>query len=62
MKADCGILNPVQRDGTSQKQRLVKALHPSFVQVDERGIDELLVYAKKYASLLRFYSPGNQEE
>ncbi|MEM6765022.1 MAG: hypothetical protein AAF655_08855 [Bacteroidota bacterium] len=62
MKADCGILNPVQRDGTSQKQRLVRALHPSFVQVDERGIDELLAYAKKYAGLLRFYSPQNVEE
>lgn len=62
MTPDCGILNPLQRDGTSQDQRLVRALHPSYVQLDERGLHDLLVYAVQYAALLRYYSPSNRPE
>lgn len=62
MKNDCGILNPLQRDGTSQKQRLVRALHPSYVKVDERELPDLLLYAREYASKIRYYSANNQAE
>jgi hypothetical protein len=59
MNPDCGQLNPLQRDGTSQFQRLVRALHPSYVEVDERELSDLLLYAREYARLIRFYSSQN---
>ncbi len=55
----CLFLNPLKRDGTSQNQRLLKALLPTTVPVDERGLADMLVYAQKYAALLRYYTPGN---
>lgn len=61
MNPDCNILNPLQRDGTSQQQRLVRALHPSNVLVDERELSDLLLYAREYASLLRYYDTDNRE-
>ena len=60
MNLDCQILNPLQRDGVSQENRLIRALHPSYVKIDERGIADLLLYAKKYAKCIRFYSLDNQ--
>ena len=59
MSADCFFLNPLQRDGTSQNQRLAQALVPSYVAVDERSLSDLLVYARRYARLLRYYAPDN---
>ena len=55
----CKPLNPLQRDGTSQRQRLVAALEPSFVSVDERDLSDLLIYSHKYAALLRYYTLSN---
>ena len=59
MSSDCTFLNPLRRDGTSQRQRAVAALEPSFARVDERGLDDLLVYARRYAEILRYYSASN---
>ncbi|MCA6364284.1 MAG: baseplate J/gp47 family protein [Bacteroidetes bacterium] len=56
----CEVKNPLQRDGTSQAERLLKALDPTYVQVDERNIDDLLRFALKYAEKLNFYNEGNQ--
>lgn len=62
MSKDCQILNPLQRDGTSQRQRILAALSPDFVSVDERSIHDFLHYAYRYAQLIRFYNTQNQEE
>ncbi|MEM9820866.1 MAG: hypothetical protein AAF985_07330, partial [Bacteroidota bacterium] len=62
MNPDCNLLNPLQRDGTSQNQRLVRALHPSSVLVDERDTGQLLLYARDYAELIRYYSLENKPE
>ncbi|MFN8713064.1 MAG: baseplate J/gp47 family protein [Bacteroidota bacterium] len=51
----CETKNPLQRDGTSQTERLLSALDPSFVKVDEREIDDLLRFALKHAEKLNFY-------
>lgn len=61
MSEDCNniLLNPLQRDGTHQRERLLAALKPDYVKVDERDIDEWLLYANKYAALLRFYDVQN---
>ncbi|MCU0435842.1 MAG: hypothetical protein MUC87_20450 [Bacteroidia bacterium] len=56
----CEVKNPLQRDGTSQAERLLKALDPTYVQVDERNIDDLLRFALKYAEKLNFYDEKNQ--
>ncbi len=57
----CKPLNPLQRDGTSQRQRLVAALAPSYVSVDERDLSDLLIYSHKYAALLRHYTLSNSQ-
>jgi Baseplate J-like protein len=55
----CETKNPLQRDGTSQTERLLSALDPSFVKVDEREVDDLLRFALKYAEKLNFYDNTN---
>ena len=62
MKKKCIILNPLQRDGTNQNQRLVRALHPSYVSVDEREIDDLLMYAREFAKLIRYHNSSNERD
>lgn len=55
----CCFHNPLKRDGTSQRQRLEAALDHNYVKIDERGLPDLLLYARQYAQLLQFYSPSN---
>ena len=59
MSSECKQLNPLQRDGTSQRQRLLDALKSSYVSIDERSVADLLVYARDYAQLLRYYTETN---
>jgi len=61
-QSDCNTLNPLQRDGTSQRQRLLTSLHPSYVSIDEREMSDLLMYAKKYATLLQYYNAKNEAD
>ncbi|MFZ4698657.1 MAG: baseplate J/gp47 family protein [Candidatus Methylumidiphilus sp.] len=60
MSTDCFFRNPLRRDGTSQMGRLVAALRPGYVAVDERGLDQLLAYAHEYAQLLRYYTSADE--
>ncbi len=62
MSKKCFKLNPLQRDGTNQNQRLVDALHPLYVSVDEREMDDLLIYARKFAQTIKFYNNSNQRD
>lgn len=48
--------NPLKREGTSKKQRLPAALHPDFIKVDERQIEDLLDFAMKYAREVRYFN------
>lgn len=59
MSDDCFFLNPLRRDGTSQRQRAARALDPAYARIDERSLTDLLVYARDYARLLRYYSASN---
>ena len=59
MSEDCFFLNPLRRDGTSQRQRMVAALAPSAAPVDQRTLCDFLIYLRRYARLLRYYSPNN---
>lgn len=59
MNCEYDLKNPLLRDGTSQKQRYVSSLDPSYVSVDERNMDELLLYTRKYADYVRHYDRKN---
>jgi len=48
------------RDGTSQRERRQAALDPSYVSVDERTIKDLLAFAHRYSTELRYYGADNQ--
>lgn len=43
------------RDGTSQNQRFLPGLDTTLDLLDDRKVEDLLVFAKKYAELVRFY-------
>jgi len=53
----CHCQDEVIRDGSSQLSRYLKALDPDYAPIDDRSIEELLVYAKRYASQIRYYEP-----
>ncbi|MEO1436867.1 MAG: hypothetical protein AAFV80_15115, partial [Bacteroidota bacterium] len=42
-------------NGTSQNDRLLKALLPNYVKVDERSTTDLLAFVREYADLINFY-------
>lgn len=52
--------NPLLRDGTSQQQRLLKALLPGYVSVDERSMEDLVAFAREYAKEINFYNSDNE--
>jgi len=54
------ILSRFLRDGTSQQGRYTDALNPDFAKIDERTIQDFLVYAKDFAKQLNFYDEQNQ--
>lgn len=59
MSKNCDNRNPLQRDGTSQGQRLLKALLPEYVAVDERKIEDLIDFSRRYATEINYYQLNN---
>lgn len=51
--------NPLIRDGESQADRLLKALLPEYVKIDERTREDLIRFAQKFASLIQYYDTNN---
>jgi hypothetical protein len=51
---ECEKLNPLYRDGTSQLQRLLDSLNTSYVSVDERSLEDLLLYIRNYSEYIRY--------
>jgi len=54
--------NPLVRDGQSQERRVLKALLPDYVQVDERSREDFMAYAHEYAGLVQYYNDSNQRD
>ena len=54
------VRNPLRRDGTSQRQRYPAALDENYVKIDERNLEDFLVFANRYAKLINYYDQGNQ--
>ena len=48
------------RDGTSQQQRISKALDPDFFALDERSLWDLLQFAQRYAGTLIYFNQNNE--
>ncbi|MEO1053667.1 MAG: hypothetical protein AAFX87_23730 [Bacteroidota bacterium] len=62
MSESCQNKNLVARDGTSQQQRLYKALLPSYVAVDERKIEDLKTFVLEYAEEIQYYNLSNDPD
>jgi hypothetical protein len=52
---NCHCHDDLPRDGSGQSARYLKALDPSSAPIDGRSIEDLLVFAKRYAAQIRFY-------
>ena len=52
---NCDCHTEINTDGSGQLQRYLKALDPSYAPIDNRSIEDLLVFAKRYAGQIRFY-------
>jgi hypothetical protein len=58
--ADCGEnKNPLQRGGTSQKDRSLDALKSGYVSVDEHKYQDWIVFANEFAGFLNYFDANN---
>lgn len=62
IQCGCDTRNPLERDGTSQAQRLLAALDPSYISVDERKPEDLLMFALSYAGQLKYFNDKNEQD
>lgn len=54
------LLNSILKsDGTNQDQRMLPALDPDFIKVDDRGIKELLSFTYELANQIIFFNTDN---
>lgn len=53
--SNCNCNTEIIRDGSSQLDRYLQALDPGYAPVDGRSLEDLLVFAKRYAARIRFY-------
>ncbi|MDX2304719.1 MAG: hypothetical protein NW226_18055 [Microscillaceae bacterium] len=56
-KNKCYHIDP--KDGSSRFNRFLKALDPEQPLIDEREIEDLMVFAGEYAEKIRFYQSNN---
>jgi hypothetical protein len=54
--SNCPTKNPLQRDGTSQHQRMVQALESSSAPIHEFSLNEWMKFAYHYAEKVNFFS------
>ncbi len=59
MSENCFHNNPLRRDGTSQQQRTLHTLLPSYVAVDERSMKDLLYFVQNFAAEIKYYNSEN---
>jgi len=62
MPENCTNKNPLPHSGTSQYQRVLHALLPESARIDERDDADLILFAKKYAEFLNYYSVSNMPD
>jgi CarboxypepD_reg-like domain len=58
--SNCHCNTDIILDGSGQLGRYLKALDPAYAPIDDRSIEDLLLFAKRYAGQIRFYDiPGS---
>ncbi|HMQ46526.1 MAG TPA: hypothetical protein PKA00_04545 [Saprospiraceae bacterium] len=62
MSSNTQLIHPLIHDGVSQTERLLAALIPANLQLDERSMQDLIVAAYRYACLLKYYNEENQPD
>ncbi|MDQ6969601.1 MAG: hypothetical protein Q9M16_03730 [Mariprofundus sp.] len=58
----CHIKNPLRLDGSSQSNRLIPALLPEYVSIDERTLADLLNLACEFSRTLQYYALDDQPD
>ncbi len=56
---NCPTKNPLQRDGTSQYQRMLEALEPSSAKIHEFDLRDWMLFALYYAQKLNYFPVTN---
>ncbi|PWJ57475.1 hypothetical protein CLV98_107183 [Dyadobacter jejuensis] len=56
---NCQCQSEISRDGSGQLSRFLAALDPAYAKIDDRNFNDLLLYAKNYASHIRFFTLPN---
>ncbi|WP_114782552.1 baseplate J/gp47 family protein [Botryobacter ruber] len=62
MNSKCDNRNPLVRSGVNQYERVLQALLPGHASVDERDDADLILFAKNYASQLKYFNATNVAE
>jgi hypothetical protein len=62
MRSDCNHKNPLQRSGVNQYKRVLQALLPAHARLDERDYADLILFAKNYASQIKYFNSVNAED
>lgn len=59
MSEKCNNIARLNRDGTSRQQRLLNALLPENIAIDERKMKDLIAFARKLGKEINYYGIGN---
>jgi hypothetical protein len=59
--SNCNCHTTDNRDGSGQLGRYLKALDPGFAPIDDRSIQDLLVFAKRHAGQIRYYEVPDEQ-
>lgn len=49
-------------NGANQGERMLKALNPEFIKVDERSLSDFLAFASQYSRLIRYFDENNTQD
>ncbi|WP_373396450.1 hypothetical protein V8V91_17225 [Algoriphagus halophilus] len=58
----CNDKNPLIREGEDRLTRKLLSLPPTFAKVDDRSMEELILFAKNYASYLKYKNTDNNDQ
>ena len=58
----CDDKNPLTREGVDRLTRKLLSLPPTFAKVDDRSMEEILLFARKYAAYLKYKNTDNADQ